>query len=124
VTKDAERRNFWRAVFHSPVRIATRGGHGCAQLLDISLKGALLETDNVWHGKPGEECQLSLELAPDTTITMRTKVMHVEGPHIGLRCESIDLDSITHLRRLVELNSGDPAILDRELGSLVHEGQS
>jgi hypothetical protein len=29
------------------------------------------------------------------------------------------LDSITHLRRLVELNSGDPALLDREFSSLV-----
>jgi len=124
VTKDAERRNFWRAVFHSPVRITTHGGHAYAKLLDISLKGALLESDNVWHGKPGDECQLSLELAPGATIAMRTRVMHVEGLHIGLRCESIDLDSITHLRRLVELNSGDPAILDREFGSLVREDQT
>ena len=118
----AERRNFWRAVFHSPVRLTTHDGQAFAQLLDISLKGALLETGNVWHGKPGEECRLSLELAPDATITMWTKVMHVDGPHVGLRCESIDLDSVTHLRRLVELNSGDPAILDREFASLVREG--
>jgi hypothetical protein len=122
VTKTTERRNFWRAVFHSPVRLTTHDGQAYAQLLDISLKGALLETNNAWHGKPGEECQLSLELAPATTITMWASVMHVEGPHVGLRCESIDLDSITHLRRLVELNSGDPAILDREFGSLVREG--
>jgi hypothetical protein len=36
-----------------------------------------------------------------------------------LLCESIDLDSITHLRRLVELNAGDPALLERELTALV-----
>ena len=47
--------------------------------------------------------------------------MHVEGHHVGLRCESIDLDSITHLRRLVEMNSGDSTILDREFASLVRE---
>jgi hypothetical protein len=117
----AERRNFWRAVFHSPVRLTTHDGQAFAQLLDISLKGALLETGNVWHGKPGEECRLSLELAPDATITMWTKVMHVDGANVGLRCESIDLDSVTHLRRLVELNSGDPAILDREFASLVRD---
>jgi hypothetical protein len=116
-----ERRNFWRAVFHSPVRLTTADGNSYAQLLDISLKGALLETGDAWQGKPGDECRLSLDLAPGTTIAMWTKVMHVEGRHVGLRCASIDLDSITHLRRLVELNSGDPAILDRELGSLVRE---
>ena len=122
MTKASERRNFWRAVFHSPVRLTTHDGQVYAQLLDISLKGALLEIGNVWNGKPGDECQLNLGLALDTNIVMWTKVMHVEGRHVGLRCESIDLDSITHLRRLVELNSGDPAILDRELGSLVREG--
>ena len=122
MTKHTERRNFWRAVFHSPVRLATSDGDACAQLLDISLKGALLETDSAWHGKPGDECQLCLDLAADATITMQTKVMHVEGPHVGLSCIGIDLDSITHLRRLVELTSGDPAILNRELGSLVRDG--
>lgn len=122
MTRATERRNFWRAVFHSPVRLSTHDGVAHAQLLDISLKGALLDTGSVWHGKPGEECQLSLELAPGTTIAMWTTVTHVEGPNVGLRCNGIDLDSITHLRRLVELNSGDPAILDREFGSLVRDG--
>lgn len=122
MTKATERRNFWRAVFHSPVHLVTHDGKADARLLDISLKGALLETGNAWQGKTGEEYTLSLELAPDTTINMCTQVMHVEGSHVGLRCTSIDLDSITHLRRLVELNSGDPAILDRELASLIREG--
>lgn len=122
MTKVTERRNFWRAVFRSPVRLTTQGVDTDARLLDISLKGALLETATAWHGKAGDECQLSLELAPGATITMQASVMHVEGPHVGLRCASIDLDSITHLRRLVELNSGDPAILDREFGSLISEG--
>lgn len=121
MTKAIERRNFWRAVFHSPVRLTMDDGQTYASLVDISLKGALLETDDPWNGNPGAECQMVLELAPDTAITMWTRVMHADGRHIGLRCASIDLDSITHLRRLVELNSGDPAILDREFGSLVHE---
>jgi hypothetical protein len=101
------------------VRLTTHHGETSAQLQDISLKGALLETSTAWSGKPGEECQISLKLAPDATIGMWAEVMHVEGRQIGLRCKSIDLDSITHLRRLVELNSGDPALLDREFGSLV-----
>ena len=119
MTQASERRSFWRAVFRSPVRLTTHHGEVSAQLQDISLKGALLETSTAWSGKPGEECQISLKLAPDATIGMWAEVMHVEGRQIGLRCKSIDLDSITHLRRLVELNSGDPALLDREFGSLV-----
>lgn len=122
MTKVTERRGFWRAVFDSPVRLNTRDGHADARLLDISLKGALLETADAWHGKPGEACRLFLELAPGKTITMETTVAHVHGTHVGLRCASIDLDSITHLRRLVELNSGDAALLDREFSKLLCEG--
>lgn len=120
--KATDRRNFWRAVFHAPVRVATHDGNATATLLDISLKGALLETGGSWRGTSGEECQLLLELGRGSTITMWATVMHVDGPYVGLRCEIIDLDSITHLRRLVELNSGDPSILEREFGCLVREG--
>ena len=119
MTQATDRRSFWRAVFRSPIRVTTHHGEIAAQLQDISLKGALLETSEDWRGKAGEECQISLKLGPDATIGMWAEVMHVEGRHVGLRCKSIDLDSITHLRRLVELNSGDPALLDREFSSLV-----
>ena len=37
----------------------------------------------------------------------------------GLHCLAIDIDSVTHLRRLVELNLGDPALLEREVSALV-----
>lgn len=122
MTKATERRAFWRAVFRSPVRLTSAARVVSAQLLDISLKGALLETDGAWQGKPGDNCRLALELAPGTVIAMEAEVMHVEGSQLGLCCTSIDVDSITHLRRLVELNSGDATLLDREFSSLIREG--
>lgn len=115
----ADRRHFWRAAFHSGARLIDRSGTSSVELLDISLKGALVEVPPQWRGEAGETCQLKLTLAEDAFITMRASVAHVEGQFVGLRCESIDLDSITHLRRLVELNSGDPALLDRELHALL-----
>ncbi len=117
--KAAERRHFWRSVFHSPVHLSTQGRSSLARLLDVSLKGALLEVDATWQGAVGQKCQLRLDLAADTSITMQATVAHVEGSHLGLHCDGIDLDSITHLRQLVELNSGDPYILDRDLANLV-----
>lgn len=122
MTKAINRRNFWRAVFHAPVRVATHDGKASATLLDISLKGALLETNGSWTPKAGEECQLLLDLSPRNSITMWATVVHVDPPYAGLRCEVIDIDSITHLRRLVELNSGDPAILEREFANLLNGG--
>ena len=52
-------------------------------------------------------------------IEMLATVSHAEGKNVGVRCESIDLDSVSHLRRLVELNVGDESILQRDLSSLI-----
>lgn len=119
MTDNQDRRQFWRAVFQSTVRLTTDAGTVDAVLLDISLKGALVEVPRRWSGKGGDACQLKLHLAEGVIIAMWGKIAHVEGDFVGVRCETIDLDSITHLRRLVELNSGDPELLERELQTLI-----
>jgi len=48
-------------------------------------------------------------------------IRHIEENHIGLKCHSIDIDSITHLKRLVELNLADETLLHRELETLIHQ---
>lgn len=115
----ADRRRFWRAAFQAEVNLAGGAGATPAELIDISLKGALVTVPPQWQGRPGDSAQLALRLADDTEIAMDVVVSHVEGRRVGLRCNDIDLDSITHLRRLVELNAGDPALLDRELAALL-----
>lgn len=116
-----ERRKFWRATFNAPVKLVGENFNVDAMLDDISLKGALLEAPPGWTGSVGDRCHLKLRLggAEDMKIAMWGRITHVDGRRVGLLCESIDLDSITHLRRLVELNAGDPALLERELTALV-----
>jgi hypothetical protein len=116
-----ERRRFWRTTFRAPVKLVNDTSAVDAMLDDISLKGALLEVPADWGGKIGDHCHLKLRLGGDAEmkIIMWGRVTHVDGSKVGLLCESIDLDSITHLRRLVELNAGDPALLERELSALV-----
>lgn len=122
MTTQHDRRQFWRASFHSGVQLVLHGEVTDADLYDISLKGALVNLPDGWPGKSGDHCQLRLKLASDATIGMSTTITHIAGRRVGLRCDSIDLDSVSHLRRLVELNAGDPALLDRELAALLHEG--
>lgn len=116
-----ERRKFWRATFNAPVKLVREVSDVDAMLDDISLKGALLEVPPEWQGKVGDRCHLQLRLGgdQDTKIAMSGRITHVAGRKVGMSCESIDLDSITHLRRLVELNAGDPALLERELSALL-----
>lgn len=121
MSDSADRRQFWRAAFRSPVQLVDKSGSHPAELVDISLKGALVKVPPQWPGQLHEGCRLTLKLADDALIAMQTLVAHVEGRRVGLHCESIDLDSITHLRRLVELNAGDPSLLDRELQALLND---
>lgn len=96
--------------------------HACT-LVDISLKGALVERDRAWPAGPGTPCALTVELADGGhTIRMKGAVAHVEAGRLGLRCAEIDLDSMTRLRRLVELNLGDEAALDREVHAMLRPG--
>lgn len=50
---------------------------------------------------------------------MLVTLAHQKDGLLGLQCREIDLDSITHLRRLIELNLGSSELLERELGALV-----
>ena len=115
------RRQFWRAHFHSPVQLAAHGQVTEADLYDISLKGALIKVPEGWTGKLTDRCQLRLNLAANATINMGATIAHIAGRRVGLHCDQIDVDSVTHLRRLVALNSGDPKLLDRELAALLSE---
>lgn len=116
---NSNRRHFWRAAFKSTVRLTSDRGTIDARLVDISLKGALLEMPANWRGELDEPCHIKLHLAEGVVIAMWGKVVHIDGQYIGVSGETIDLDSITHLRRLVELNSGDPLMLERELHTLI-----
>ena len=68
-------------------------------------------------------CLVKLPLAGGAAdapvIAMAGELAHVQGRHAGVLCRSIDLESITHLRRLMEINLGDPAASERELKALI-----
>jgi len=115
-----DHRLFWRAPFHAAVHLTDATGTWEGELLDISLKGALLEMSADWPGVLGAKCKLRLDLGQKVVIIMQATVAHLEGTRMGLRCDNLGLDSITHLRRLVELNAGDPNLLERELPALLN----
>jgi hypothetical protein len=113
-----EHRVFSRINFDAKTVISNSEQQWETTLLDISLKGALVEKPVSWDAPLGAEFTLNIALSDDTVICMETTVAHVENDHIGFHCHHIDLDSITHLRRIVELNTGDETLLHRELFAL------
>jgi PilZ domain len=117
----AQQRRFSRLPFRtaSTLTVGAEGRTYQTELVDISLKGALVHCPEPVQAGPGTAAVLTVRLE-DTpvVITMKGTVAHVEGQRLGMHCLSIDLDSITHLRRLMELNLGDPGLLERELFAL------
>ena len=115
-----DRRRFWRALFTAPVIVQDGDGRVSAELVDVSLNGALVEVPALWDRRVGQPVDLEFPLSEAVVVKMSTTVAHLEGRRVGLKCEHVDLDSISHLRRLVELNSGNPELLRRELSELIH----
>lgn len=117
---NTNRRQFSRIAFHAPAELVTGHSQSDVVVLDLSLKGALVRLPVGHTLAMGENCSLRVRLGElDASIRMQGTIAHVEGLYIGLACRNLDLDSATHLRRLVELNLGEPALLERELGALL-----
>jgi hypothetical protein len=119
-TSPNEHRHHQRILFDSAASLLFGDKTWQTKIIDISLKGALIQCPSDWNGKIGDKMtlQVHLDLDDRTNIYMHVRVAHVENQHIGFHCDDIDIDSITHLRRLVELNLGDEELLSRELSHL------
>lgn len=115
-----EKRRFSRVPFDTRTTIVGRSQTWESQLLDISLKGALIAQPDDWPGNIGDHFTLEIELGDhaDIVITMAVRAAHIEDGHIGCECLDIDAESIAHLRRLMELNLGNADLLERELSAL------
>jgi hypothetical protein len=112
-------RRFSRITFVSPASLEGPAGRVSCALQDISLKGALVEADGPAPA-PGQPCTLSVKLDDGKgEILMKGRVVHAHGRRVGLQADELDLESIEHLRRLVEVNLGDEEALHRELAALV-----
>ncbi len=112
-------RLFSRVPFFAKVSLQWADQTFKVDLLDIALKGALVRTSAPVELALNDQCRLVLPLTSgDESIEMSGKVAHLEGSHIGVACHEIDLQSLTRLRRLLELNTGDADLMDRELSLL------
>ncbi|NQD96151.1 PilZ domain-containing protein [Pseudomonas sp. CrR25] len=116
-----ERRRFQRIAFDAPTEIVQGTQQWAAELHDVSLKGLLVKRPTDWSGEPDQPFEARIELGGDIRVLMEVVLTRTQDDLLGFSCRHIDLDSISHLRRLVELNLGDEALLERELTALGEE---
>ena len=119
-TNPAERRKFQRINFTTAVKLNQGDILWDTRLQDISFKGALTSKPEKWqHADFKRPFIIDVVIDAENHIQFVGTLKHEDADYLGFHCENMDLDSASTLRRLVELNLGDPALLERELSMLV-----
>ena len=112
---DSAHRAFTR-IFFDAETVVMQGEHiWPVQLVDISLRGMLIRILPDQSLNQSSPVEVSVHLGGGIEIRMDGRIANQQGDLTGIACEHIDVDSMTHLRRLVELNMGDTSLLEREL---------
>jgi len=113
------RRQFTRVLFSIKAEIAIEENKYPVSIHDISLNGALVTSISREQSLKGKIGTLRFLLSDDESeVIMNIAIVHEEENETGLQCNAIDIDSVTHLRRLIELNLGDNEQLNKELNQL------
>lgn len=113
-----ERRRFQRIQFDADTRLLQGDRRWDVELCDVSMRGVLVECPPGWEGDPDQPFIAEIDLSEVLQIRMEVVLRRTEDGLLGFVCKNIDLDSISHLRRLIELNLGDEQLLERELTML------
>lgn len=115
----ADRRRFKRIAFDAQTELSQGTFVWPVKLIDLSLKGLLIEKPEPWRGDPEGDFSVDIHLSDEIDIKMDVQLSHDDHGQLGFVCRHISLESIERLRRLIEFNLGDPQELERELGALI-----
>ncbi|EPJ85262.1 MULTISPECIES: PilZ domain-containing protein [Pseudomonas] len=114
-----DRRRFKRIAFDAKTELRQGDKHWQVQLVDLSLKGLLIQRPAAWLADTGKPFAVDIRLSDEAQVQMDVQLTHDDHQQLGFVCLHIGLDSISHLRRLIELNLADHDELDRELAALI-----
>ncbi|AXO89908.1 PilZ domain-containing protein [Pseudomonas sp. K1(2024)] len=114
-----ERRRFQRIAFDAPTELRQGERRWPVTLLDLSLKGLLVERPEAWEADLSQDFEAIIHLDKATEVRMQVELRHEEPERLGFICLYIDLESMSHLHRLVELNLADSTEMMRELRELI-----
>ena len=116
------RRQFTRILFSIKAQLEIEESSYPVTIHDISLNGALVTSVDSHDTLSRKLGVLSFQFEPsEDNVVMHIAVVHSQGNELGLRVNAIDIDSISQLRRMIELNLGDDEQLNKELSQLTME---
>ncbi|MFP4462243.1 MAG: PilZ domain-containing protein [Guyparkeria sp.] len=119
-------RRFARVEIPLPVRVRCPERSLRGTILDVSLKGVLIELEP--SASLSDDCvagPLDVQILsdPDQTVLVELTARIVREPSrcVALAWSSIELDALTHLRELLQANGVEEHQLSRELSELLDD---
>ncbi len=113
-----ERRQYTRIPFSAEILMQSGNEEWTCNLLDISLNGMLVEPPHDMNINPNNPCAVALFLSDDVIINIRVRIRHTAADRWGLEFINIDVESLQHLRHLLESHLQDNDLINRELAQL------
>lgn len=118
-----ERRQFSRVIYQVPTEISQGQVNVSGSVQDLSLHGLLIQCEEWQQLSHDVPVHVSFTLTnSDINIQLEATIVSTINTSMRLRIEHLDIDSISHLKRLVELNVGDDELLYREIEHLTDLG--
>ncbi len=103
-----EKRYFSRINFNAQTQIEFNDNGYEGDLLDLSLRGALLSFKEQIPLKMKDRCTLIICLhSSDIKLIFEAELTHIHENNLGFKFLEEDVGTMTHLRNLLSLNVGD-----------------
>lgn len=109
-------RYYSRISFVVDAEVLVDGKQTPGEMLDLSLRGTLLNLDSASALVIGESYPIVIHLpSSDITIRVDAELVHQNGNYSGFKFQSLDVESMAHLRNILDLNIGNHDKLDDEM---------
>ncbi|WP_199453267.1 PilZ domain-containing protein [Vibrio owensii] len=119
-----ERRRFSRIIYQVSALLEQGDLALQATIQDLSLHGLLLKAENASSLEPSRKVDVSFSFTQSEQVMQLTaNIISIIDNKIRLKINNIDIDSISQLKRFIELNVGNNELLNRELEHLSDLGE-
>jgi hypothetical protein len=110
---DQDRRKRTRVPIHIGVSVSLKGEEIKLQTFNISLTGILCTSHALFQ--KDDLCKVIITLNKDFHISIDSKILRVEQQESAISFISMDDESFSHLKKLMQYNTGDAELIDKEL---------
>lgn len=108
-----ERRKRSRVPLHFDVSVLFQGELIQLQTLNISLTGILCTSNKLFQ--KDVPCKVIIRLSADFQISIDSKILRVGTDETAISFTSMDEESFSHLKKLMQYNIGNADRVDEEL---------